>query len=211
MKSRAPSPALVISFVALFVALSATAFAATRITSSAQIKRGVVTSSDIKNRTIKGADIASNTITTRNISRGTQNALTANSNASAAEIVRKDGPNNAPANQTIKVIETTIPAGAYVISATLTQQAFPPTGLLVQPVEVALGHCRLDAGGDVDDSLELIALSQRSGAGRHKLQLTRTVAGPTNVNVTCDSTVLWRASNSSIIAHKVGQVTKSGS
>jgi len=47
MKLRAPSPALIVSIIALVVACSATANAATKITSSKQIKNGIVTGTNV--------------------------------------------------------------------------------------------------------------------------------------------------------------------
>jgi hypothetical protein len=213
MKTRAPSPALFISIIALVVACSATAYAATVITKSSQIKNGVVTGLDIKNKSVKGGDIAKGTIQTTNLSKSTLKRIDgggggAAGSAAAYEVTRKSGPENQPANQTIKVVEMTVPAGAYVITASLTQQAFPATGILSPPVQVALGHCRLDAAGDVDDSLELIAAVQRSAAGQHSMQLTRTFGSNGTISIVCDSTIVWRGSNASIIATKVASVKK---
>ncbi len=63
MKLRRPSPALVISCIALVVACTGTAVGATLITSSSQIKNGAVTSGDIKNGSVQGADLKDGTIT----------------------------------------------------------------------------------------------------------------------------------------------------
>jgi len=54
-----PSPALVISITALVMASTGTAVAVTKITSSAQIKRGVVNSGDIRDKTIQMRDTSS--------------------------------------------------------------------------------------------------------------------------------------------------------
>jgi hypothetical protein len=211
MKIRVPSPALVISTIALVVACTATAYAATRITSTSQIKAGAVTGSDIKNRSITGGDIARKTVQTNNLSKSTLKLINggAAGNESAIEVSRKSGPENQPANQNIKVVSMTIPAGAYVLTASVTQQAFPDTGLFAVPeVRVGLGHCRLDAGGDVADSLVVVAASQKAASGQHYMQLTRTVGGNTVVQIICDAGVTWRTSNATIIAHKVGSVKK---
>ncbi|MDX6690073.1 MAG: hypothetical protein QOG15_1530 [Solirubrobacteraceae bacterium] len=199
MQTRAPSPALVISIIALVVACSATAYAATRITSSSQIKNGIITGKDIKNRSIKGVDIAKGVISSGSGGGGAQSAI---------EITRKVGPTNQPANQNIKVVDLSVPAGAYVISAKTTQQAFPPTGILGQPVTVGLGHCKLDAAGDVDDSTETVAANQRSASGQHYMQMTRTFGATSTVSLICDAGVEWNTTNSSIIAEKVGSVSK---
>jgi hypothetical protein len=208
MKTRAPSPALVISIIALVVACSATAYAATRVTSSSQIKNGIITGKDIKNKSIKSVDIAKNTITSANLSKSLQSGGGGGGAQSAIEVTRKVGPLNQPANQNIKVVDMTVPAGAYVIIAKTTQQAFPPTGILGQPVQVGLGHCKLDAAGDVDDSTETVAAVQRSASGQHKLQMTRTFGGSSNISLICDAGVVWNVTNSSIIAIKVGSVSK---
>ncbi|MGH2917891.1 MAG: hypothetical protein ACRDLS_04725 [Solirubrobacteraceae bacterium] len=212
MKTRAPSPALVISIIALVVACSATAYAATIITSSSQIKRGVVTGSDIKNRTVKGGDIGKSTIQTTNLSKSALKRIDGGAGGggaeSAVEVTRKSGPENQPGNQNIKVVEMTLPKGAYVITAKVTQQAFPTTGLLQLNVSVALGHCKLDAAGDVDDSLEFVAANQRSTSGQHYMQMTRTLADNSVIQIICDAGITWRASNASIIAMKFGSVNK---
>lgn len=54
---KTPSPSLVISILALFVALSGSAYAAAKINGK-NIKKGTVTSKQIKDRSIKKADLA---------------------------------------------------------------------------------------------------------------------------------------------------------
>ena len=76
-----------ISFIALVVALSATAYAATRITKSSQIKNGIVTSADIKNKTIGTIDLSKSTL--KRIDGGS-----ASTSTTASEGVRKVGPLN---------------------------------------------------------------------------------------------------------------------
>src|SRR5688500_14579026 len=53
---KLPSPALVLSFLALFAAFAGGALAAGKITCS-QIKNGTITGNDIKNDSLSGADI----------------------------------------------------------------------------------------------------------------------------------------------------------
>jgi hypothetical protein len=64
MKLRTPSPALVISIVALCVALGGSAYAATQITSK-----------EIRNGTIQNVDIKKGTIQSTRLSSGLQNIL----------------------------------------------------------------------------------------------------------------------------------------
>ena len=54
---RQPSPATVISLVALFVSLSGVSYAAVKIGSS-QIKDNSITGKDIKNKSLTAADIS---------------------------------------------------------------------------------------------------------------------------------------------------------
>src|SRR4051812_21834270 len=61
-----PSPAAVIAFVALFVALGGVGYAAAKI-GSRQIKNNSILSKDIRNRTIRGKDVRHETITGRQI------------------------------------------------------------------------------------------------------------------------------------------------
>jgi hypothetical protein len=215
MKNRVPSPALVISIISLVVACSATGYAATVISNSSQVKRGAINGTDIKNKSVKGGDIGSKTIQSSNLSKSALKSLGGGGgggNDSAIEVTRKSGPENQPGNQNIKVVDMTLGAGAYIITAKVTQQAFPNTGLLAQPgVSIALGHCKLDAAGDVDDSLELIAANQRSAAATHVMQVTRTLGAGSVVQIICDAGLTWRTSNATIIAQKVGSVTKTDS
>jgi hypothetical protein len=56
MRPRLPSPALVLSFMALFAAFAGGAFAAGKITGS-HIKNGSITGQDIRNDSLTGSDI----------------------------------------------------------------------------------------------------------------------------------------------------------
>jgi len=211
MKTRAPSPALVISFIALLVAFTATAYAATKITKSSQIKNGIVSSSDIKNKTIKGKDIAKSTIDTTNLSKSTLKRIDKGptGSESAVEVKRSNGPQNQPPNQGIKVLDETVPAGAYIVTAKVIQSAFPAGGLLTPQVVAAPGHCKLDAAGSVDDSSALVAASNVSVPGVHVMQITRTFSGSSNIALICDAGLPWSAKFATIIAHKVGTVSDS--
>jgi len=217
MKLRVPSPALVISIIAFVAACSATAYAATRITKSSQIKNGIVTGSDIKNRTIRGTDIKKRAIKLNNLSAGTLNRIdraTGNGGGgSAIEVSRANGPDNQPPATVIKVLEMTVPPGSYVISAKVVQQAFP-RNVLLSSVPVALGHCKLTgAAGVDDDSFVPVAVNSRASPTAHKMQTVTTLAASSVIRVNCDANgfsqvVPWSASNSSIIATRVGAISK---
>lgn len=94
MKLRRPSPALVISCIALVVACTGTAYAATIITSSAQIKNGAVTGADIRKGTIRSTDIAEGTILQNRLSKGVVRKLNgaAGGPSTAYHTIRRAGP-----------------------------------------------------------------------------------------------------------------------
>jgi hypothetical protein len=217
MKLRTPSPALVISIVALCVALGGSAYAATQITSK-----------QIKNGTIQNVDIKKGAIQSTSLSKGVQNVLskkTGNSGASlggssvaggvgqAYEAIRKAGPENQPANTIVTTATLTVPAGAYVITANTIMTAFTGT---TNPLEALFGtngsltgSCTLDAGGVTQQSLQTIAVNDRQTPATLGMQLTRTVAAPMEIRLNCSATISWRLSETSIIATRVGGIALS--
>ena len=67
-----PSPALVISFIALFVAMGGVSYGfATGTIDSREIKNGAVTTKDIRNNEVRGADIRNSTIGGRDVALDT--------------------------------------------------------------------------------------------------------------------------------------------
>jgi len=204
MKLRRPSPALVISIVALVAACAGSAVAAT-----------VITGKQIRNGTIQGVDIRNNTIQSGKLSKGIQNILkkkapAASTARNAIEQVRKAGPENQPANQLLRVTSMTIPAGAYVITANTIMTAFVGG---TNPLEALLGTngsqggtCILDAGGVQASSLQNIVINDRQAPATLGMQLTRTVGAPTEITLKCAAPVAWRSSESSIIATRVDSV-----
>jgi hypothetical protein len=209
MKLRTPSPALVISIIALCVALGGSAYAATQITSK-----------QIKNGTIQNVDVKKGTLQSSTFSKGVQNLLkakTGNSASSAAtghiayEAVRKAGPENVAANTIVTAATLTVPAGAYVITANTVMTAF--TGS-TNPLEALFGTngsltgtCTLDAGGVMDTSLQTIAVNDRQTPATLGMQETRTVGAPMDIKLNCSATIPWRLSETSIIASKVDSIT----
>jgi hypothetical protein len=67
---RRPSPSLVISLVALFVALGGTSYAALVITGK-NIKNGSITGKDIKNSTLTGKKVKNRSLTGSDVKNGT--------------------------------------------------------------------------------------------------------------------------------------------
>ena len=103
---RRPSPALVISIIALFVSLSGVSYGvATGFIDSREIKNNEIRSRDIRNSTVQGRDIALNTVTGEDISETTLGKVPS---ATAA-----DAATSADAVDTLKIIpRTTLAEGA---------------------------------------------------------------------------------------------------
>src|SRR4051794_31190074 len=103
MKLRTPSPALVISIIALCVALGGSAYAATQITSK-----------DTRNGTILNPDNKKGTIQPPRLSSGLQTLIKKRSASPAGaaatvstEAIRKTGPENQPPGQFVTVASMT--------------------------------------------------------------------------------------------------------
>src|SRR5690349_263980 len=129
---RRPSPALVISLIALFVALGGTGYAAVKVNGK-NIKKGTVTAKQLKNKTITGAKIKNNAIGAAQISEGklgtVPKAINADNAASAA--------NAANAATAVKV------AGRQVVS----KRATPTSGASFDAARAAAPEITLFAVG----------------------------------------------------------------
>lgn len=206
MKLRRPSPALVISCIALVVACTGTAVGATLITSSAQIKNGAVTSGDIKNGSIQGADVKDGTITANKL----KTPPPTGTGGPVYHAVRHTGPEGQPANVVSKVATLSVPAGAYVVTAKTVMSAIlqpqSPLGGLIQTGLAIGGNCRLDTGGESDQSFTNIAVNQRQTPATLNMQTTTTAGAPTDFNLECTAGVPYRLSETSIIAQKVSNI-----
>jgi hypothetical protein len=206
MKLRRPSPALVISIVALVAACAGSAVAAT-----------VITSAQIKNETIQNQDIKKGTIQSGRLSKGLQNILLKKSAPAPApriayEQVRKAGPENQPANQMLRVASVMVPAGAYVVTANTIMTAFTGTSDIIESLlntnAVLNGTCTLDFGGVQASGSSVIAVNNRQAPSTIGIQLTRTIGAPTEILLKCAAPIPWRSSESSIIATKVDTITQ---
>ena len=211
MKFRKPSPALVISIIALCVALGGSAYAATAITSK-----------EIRNGTIQNVDIKKGTIQSSRLSPGLQKLVTGSGRTGgssaggqkvAYEAIRKSGPENQPAGQVITVATMTIPPGAYVITANTVMTAFTGTTNILEALFQSNGSrggtCTLDAAGVNAVAFQTIAVNDRQTPATLGMQLTRTIAAPSDVRLQCAGDIPWRLSETSIIATKVDSVTLS--
>lgn len=113
-----PSPALVISLVALFVALGGTGYAAITITGK-NVKNGSLTGKDIKNNSLTGSDVKESKLGTvpRATSATTAGSATSATNATNATNATTAG-NGIKAYGTVTSTGTVIPALSKGITAT---------------------------------------------------------------------------------------------
>jgi hypothetical protein len=189
-----PSPALVVSIVALVVALGGTSYAAvtlpTNSVGSAQIKRGGVKASDIAANAVRSATVKDHSLLGKDFKagelpagpQGPSGAKGANGANGAAA-----GFTDAVASRTLATFsgEQTIatlnlPAGDYLLSAKMWLEN--PTGGAVIPA------CFLRAGSDFDETRAFLEVNGggSSNAAALPFELGHTFAAPGAVTLTCD-------------------------
>lgn len=228
MRISRPSPAMVVAIIALIVACagSATAASVVLIKNSSQVKAGALSGTDLKSKSLTNRNLASSAVDSRAIKAGSvaksdlaksvQASLAGAGTAagfSAVESVRKDGPqvNTASAAEVAKL--SGLAPGAYLLQAkTVVSGVQPPGGGLVtellKPDKTAAAHCRLDAAGDSDEGFVPIASPFSLNSNTINLQLTRTLPATSDISLTCDSGIPWRAANTSIVAIKLSGSTR---
>lgn len=210
MKLRRPSPALVISCIALIAACTGTAFAATIIKSSGQVKNNTLLSADIKDGSIRGRDIKNGSITANKLSKGARRVTgssAAGGSAGAFQVVRKAGPENQPPGVGITIATLSVPAGAYVVTASTVMTALPgPQNPLLPERSSPEGQCRLDLAGEATVSFQNVLVESKTAPATLYMQGTRTVGGPSEFVLTCGAGSPFRLSETSIIATRVGDI-----
>lgn len=218
MNISRPSPALVLSIVAIVVACAGTATAAgVLIQNSSQVKSGSINGSDIKNGSITGIDIATGAISTRQLKKsvgvsGQSVTPAAATGATAVEASRRSGPTNlSPGNHDIATLSQ-LPPGVYAIFAktTITPEV-GNTGLgeLLRQVKTVSAQCVLGAGGDEDHANQVVASPYSQAPSTLNMQLTRSLDKPTDVKVSCTvNDYPWNAADTSIIAVKLSSSTR---
>ena len=217
---RRPSPSIVISLIALFIALSGTAVAAkVLITSSAQIKAGAVNGGDIADRSIAGRDLKGNAVTGDKVKSGSiplgdldvaaRDAIS-DAGAQALEAFRLTGPSDVePSKEATVATLKDIPPGVYAIFAKTVLTAKAPTSGVFKQGETVSGHCKLDASGDTDQARALLGTPGSASPGEVLTQITRTFASTGTVVLSCDvQPATWSATDSSIIAVHVAKAPR---
>lgn len=218
MKRRlgVPSPSMVVSVIALIVALGGTATAASvLIRSSSQIKNGAVTGADLRNGTVRssdlrdrgvlGRDLRDGEITVRHLDGPLRETLAA-ATTSAREAFRKTGPESVEGNTSARVITMDgLEAGVYAIFAKVAVTVARSDDGILAAGESSYGHCVLNAAGDTDEARTLVGGASANSPGHMSMQITRTLGSPGTVTVDCDAgPTRWRASDSSVIAIRLG-------
>lgn len=212
---------MIVSIVALVMSTAGTATAAKLlITSSSQIKNGAVTGADVKDAGITAKDIRNGTITGTQV-KGSSIGLDklessarqaiSDSGTSASEAFRLDGPSGQePAKLSRVATLTGLAPGVYAIFAKTIITSDPPSSGLLGQGETVSAHCILNAGGDTDEARALLGTPGSLSPGVLNMQITRSFGSTGSAHLECQTApAKWKASNTSIIAVRVGRAPRS--
>jgi hypothetical protein len=213
MKISRPSPALIVSIVAVVIACAGTATAASvLIKNSSQVKAGSINGSDIANRSVSSADLASGAVKSSNLSGSVRSALT-NSGLQATEVSRRSGPVETTAgNHEIATMAQLAPGTYALFAKTTITPAISSLGLgeLLRGTKTVNAECILKAGGDEDHGRQTIASPYSVSPSTVNLQMTRSIDVATDVKISCDvNDYKWSATDTSIIALKLSGSSRS--
>lgn len=199
-----PSPALVVSIIALVVACagSATAASVLIIKKASQLKTGVVTSRAIQNGTITGTDIKGGSIPASKLAGGS--ALTGG--GGGLEAYNPDGPTVKSGVQTVATLN--VPAGEWAIFSNTVITRVVQNDSLLQTGGTANASCALNAGGDETQAGGPLSGNYSTTEANIHEQITRTFSAPAKVTLNCTAPVSWKAGGTSIIAIQLGSVTR---
>jgi hypothetical protein len=149
-----PSHAVVVAYLALFVALGGSSFAALRV-GSRQIVNNTISTKDLKNNDTRGKDVRNNTLTGADIAEsklGTvPNAANAANAAAATNADTLDGKDSA-------AFKVTCPSGTLLVGGSCIETAVRPDA----GYSDALNTCG-DAGRLLASPAEVRALSRQPG------------------------------------------------
>lgn len=209
-QSRRPSPSMMVSLLALFVALGGTATAAgVFISSTKQIAKGAVTTSDLAPNAVRSGQVKDGSLSLADLNKATVGTIRS-AGSQALEAVRPGGPEKVAANTSSKVATlSNIPPGAYAIFAKSTLSGTPSGGLLNQGGSMA-GRCDLKAGGGSDEAAALLGTPGSNTPATVNAQTTTTFGSVGQATLECavDGGANWTAYQTSIIAIRVGDSPK---
>src|SRR3954454_5333324 len=138
LSGRRPSPALVISIIALVMAMGGSALAAkVLITNSSQVKNGSLRGSDLAKGAIGRTQLKNNGVDATKVANGSigiddpsspARAAIQNAGTQAIEAFRLSGPSGSQPSKSATVATLSdIPPGTYAIFAKTVLTATPPT------------------------------------------------------------------------------------
>jgi hypothetical protein len=203
---RRPSPALALSLVALFVSLGGTAMAArVLITSSKQLKNGVVTNAKVRKGTLRADRLSAAARAALRGAAGHDGAQgvpgppgkDGQSGVSfARRTYRTSGPTSVPGNGTYATVATmhALDAGSWVVMATSTVSAGGN-----------ITTCRLAVGADSTTSEGFV--SAAAYEQQHALLLTTTLSSASDAVLQCKNGAQpWGATATQIVAIKLDTI-----
>jgi hypothetical protein len=210
IRGRRPSPALVVSIIALVMATAGTATAAkVLISSTTQIKKGVVNSGDVKDGALSGTDLRDGSVDVGDLEASARAAITG-AQTSAVEVFRKEGPEGVPKGELRRVATVAnLEPGVYAIFAKTVLTLGEGTETILGSESGASGHCVLRAGEDRDESRAMLAAPGYDAPGLMTSQITATFGSPSTVALDCASPDReWRATDTTIIAVRVAKAPR---
>lgn len=141
---RRPSPALLISVIALFAAVGGGyAIGAGKI-GTGDIAKQAVTNKKIAKKTIKKSRVADDTLTGKQIDEGSLGTVPAAEVAGTGRSIFQDFAIQIPGTSgSTEALSLDVPAGSYLFIAKTVLQKGPPTHV----------QCSTSAGGDSDESI----------------------------------------------------------
>jgi len=217
MKISRPSPALIVSVIAVVIACAGTATAATvLIKNSSQVRANSINGSDIRNKSVTGGDLANGAVGTSQLKKGAvgtdqlkgsvRSALTSQG-FTATEASRRSGPLDQPAGHHEIATMSQLAPGTYALFAKTTIDPVVDSqglGELLRQAKTVNAECILAAGGDEDRGRQTIASPYSVSPSTVNLQMTRTLDAPTDVKISCTvNDYKWSAKDTSIIALKL--------
>jgi hypothetical protein len=168
---RRPSPALVISLIALFVALGGTGYAAaTGSIDGREIKNSTIKSKDVKNSSLTGTDVKNNSLTGKDITEsklGTVPVATRAGSATSAGSATTAG-NGVKAYGTVNADGTVVAAKSSGITATKEAGA--------------TGNYCVHAAGLSSANRTLVATADFRGTGNEHIAMYDSVSDPCNTS-----------------------------
>ena len=186
------SYANVIASIALFIALCG----------GTRCREAVITGKNIKNNTVTSKDIKNYSLQAKDLKKGLlASAAAAPLNSAAFQASRDAGPRASRPRRTTRASRAlSVAPGSYVVFAKVDMQSDQQDS----------SRCRLTAEAGLDESNRGL---RANGTGEaHNLQLAHTFTQPARSRCSCrTSSGNWSASDTKILAIKVGSAQSAGS